>query len=318
VKKSEGKMKSDLETDLLSKYYGSLLGLAIGDALGVPAEFKMIGEFPPITDFRDSEFPLPAGYWSDDTAMTLCLANSLIEKEGIDPIDQIEKYIKWLETGYCSSTGEAVGAGITIVRALSKYKTGGDPYIAISFPHSDGNGTLMKIAPIPLYFRKSPKEAMKYAVLSSKITHGSKLCSDACAYYTGLIIGALNGETKEKLLSEMYSPAPDFWQENPMSEEIKNVALGSFKEHNPPFIQGSGYVVKSLEAALWAFYNSQSFEEGVLKAVNLGDDADTTGAIYGQLAGAYYGIKGIPETWTQNVAKREEIMEVAEKLLKQE
>lgn len=301
------------EKELLDKYRGSLLGLAIGDALGVPAEFKKIGEFEPVSDFKDS-FALPAGHWSDDTAMALCLANSLIEKRSFDPVDQIEKYRKWLETGYCSSTGKAVGVGQTIIRALLTYRPGSDPYVAISSHHSDGNGSLMRLAPIPLYFRNSPQEAMANASLSSKITHGSELCSDACKYYAGLIIGALNGISKKELLSELYSPIPDFWKGNPLSEEIENIALGSFKENEPPFIQGSGYVVKSMEAALWAFHTSESFEEGVLKAVNLGDDADTTAAIYGQLAGAYYGIDGIPKRWIDGIAKSDEILGIANRL----
>jgi ADP-ribosylglycohydrolase len=304
-----------MSQNLLEKYQGSLLGLAIGDALGVPAEFKMVGDFEPVNDFRDSDwFDLPAGHWSDDTAMALCLANSLIEKKSFDPVDQIEKYKKWLETGYCSSTGKAIGIGQTILRALLTYRSGDDPYVAISSRHSDGNGSLMRLAPIPLYFRNNPKQAIQNAESSSKITHGSKLCGDACKYYTGLIIGALNGVSKKELLSDLYSPISNFWKDNQLTEEIENIALGSFKQNDPPFIQGSGYVVKSMEAALWAFYNSESFEDGVLKAVNLGDDADTTGAIYGQLAGAYYGINGIPKKWVTAVVKKDEILEIANKL----
>ncbi len=302
--------------ELSKKYEGSLLGLAIGDALGVPVEFKTVGSFEPVSDFGDSN-RLPAGHWSDDTAMALCLANSLIEKKSFDPTDQIEKYRKWLESGYCSSTGEAIGVGQTILRALLTYRPGSDPYVAISSNYSDGNGSLMRLAPVPLYFRNNPEEAMRNAALSSKITHGSELCRDACRYYAGLIIGALNGVPKSELLSELYCPIPNFWKQNQLTEEIENIALGSFKQNDPPFIQGSGYVVKSMEAALWAFHTSETFEDGVLKAVNLGDDADTTGAIYGQLAGAYYGIDGIPKKWTDRVAKKEEILEVANELLEQ-
>lgn len=304
-----------MKKELLEKYQGSLIGLAIGDALGVPAEFKMVGDFEPVSDFRDSDwFDLPAGHWSDDTAMTLCLANSLIEKKSFDPVDQIEKYKKWLETGYCSSTGKAIGVGQTILRALLTYRSGDDPYKAIISRHSDGNGSLMRLAPIPLYFRDDPEYGIHCAELSSRITHGSVLCADACKYYTGLIIGALNGVSKKELLSDLYCPIPDYWKNNRLTEEIENISLGSFKHNNPPFIQGSGYVVKSLEASLWAFYNSDSFEEGVLKAINLGDDADTTGAIYGQLAGAYYGIDRIPQKWIDGVAKKDEILDIANKL----
>lgn len=296
-----------------NKFRGCFLGLAIGDALGVPVEFKKVGKFEPVFDFRGSD-RLPAGYWSDDTAMALCLANSLIEKKEFDAINQIEKYKKWLEIGYCSSTGKAIGIGQTVLRRLLTWHSGDDPYESITPRHSDGNGSLMRLAPIPLFFRNNPEQAIKNAELSSKVTHGSRLCANACKYYAGLIIGALNGVSKEEILSELYCPIPDFWRNHPLTEEIKNVALGSFKQKNPPFIQGSGYVVKSIEAALWAFYNSESFEEGVLKAINLGDDADTTGAIYGQLAGAHYGLEGIPSRWVSAVAKKDEIIDVADGL----
>lgn len=308
-------VKQKLPSILQDKYRGAILGLAIGDALGAPVEFKMPGEFDIVTDFRDTpRFGLPAGYWTDDTAMALCLANSLIEK-GFDPDDQVERYLRWLSDGYCSSTGKAIGVGQTVLRALSRFRPGESPYIAVTGRYADGNGTLMRIAPIPLYFRNNPEEAMESAILSSKITHGSQLCADACRYYSGLIIGALNGVSKQELLSPHYSPIDGYWERDPLADEVLKVAAGSFKEKEPPDIQGSGYVVKSLEAALWAFHTTNSFEDGVLRAVNLGDDADTTGAIYGQLAGAYYGMKGIADKWIERVAKREELMDISYKLL---
>lgn len=304
-------------TDLKDKYRGAILGLAIGDALGAPVEFQMPGDFDIVTDFMDTpRFELPAGHWTDDTAMALCLANSLIEK-GFDPDDQVERYLRWLSDGYCSSTGKAIGVGQTVLRALSRFRPGESPYIGVTGRYADGNGTLMRIAPIALYFRKNPIEAMKYAELSSKITHGSMLCAQACQYYTGLIIGALNGVPKEKILSHSFSPVENYWQEHQMTDEIQNVVAGSYKEIEPPDIQGRGYVVKSMEAALWAFYSSETYEDGVLKAVNLGDDADTTGAIYGQLAGAYYGMQQIPTHWIDGIARKEDLVKVADELLKQ-
>jgi len=298
---------------LKDRYEGAMLGLAIGDALGVPVEFHERGGFEPVIDFQDSR--LPAGHWSDDTAMALCLGESLIEKKEFDPTDQIEKYLQWLRYGYCSSTGIAVGVGLTILRSLSTYKKEDGPYVTNTPRRSDGNGSLMRLAPVPLYFHKNPVLAIDNAGLSSKTTHGSILCSDACRYFSGLIIGALNGLSKEELLSPLYCPVKDYFNSNKLSTQIENVALGSFKNKSEKEIRGSGYVVESLEAALWAFYNSESFEEGVLMAVNLGDDADTTGAIFGQLAGAYYGITRIPGRWVDSVAKREEIIALATKLM---
>jgi ADP-ribosyl-[dinitrogen reductase] hydrolase len=141
-----------------------------------------------------------------------------------------------------------------------------------------------------------------------------RLATDACRYYGALIAAALNGVSKQVLLRDDFEPAPGFWQSNPLSPATDQVAGGSYKMLNPPEINGSGYVVKSMEAALWAIYHSDSFEEGCLKAVNLGDDADTTGAIYGQLAGAIYGEKRIPSGLLEKLAKRDLIEDFAEKL----
>jgi ADP-ribosyl-[dinitrogen reductase] hydrolase len=141
---------------------------------------------------------------------------------------------------------------------------------------------------------------------------------DACRYYGGLLLGALYGRSKQELLS-----APPSWKFLPdkaiqslasLAERVLEVANGSFKHHHPPRIKGSGYVVRGMEAALWAFFHTNSFRDGALLAVNLGDDADTTGAIYGQLAGAYYGEEGIPAAWQKKLAKVELIRQYADKL----
>jgi ADP-ribosyl-[dinitrogen reductase] hydrolase len=153
-----------------------------------------------------------------------------------------------------------------------------------------------------------PELAIHYAAGSSRTTHAAPAAVDACRYYTALIVGALNGRSKEHLLS------PDFYY-GALVPEIAEVAAGSFKEKNPPAIAGSGYVVKSLEAALWAFYRSDTFEKGALLAANLGDDADTTAAIYGQLAGSFYDVNAIPEKWLQKLSMRERITELADNLL---
>jgi ADP-ribosyl-[dinitrogen reductase] hydrolase len=146
----------------------------------------------------------------------------------------------------------------------------------------------MRIAPVPLFFAREPKQAIHYAAESSRTTHGTKAAVDACRYFAGLIIGAIQGQDKSDLLSAYFYPGNEagFWEENPLDPKISAVGAGSFKDKQPPDIKGSGYVVESLEAALWAFYRSESFREGALSAVNLGHDADTSGAVYGQLAGA--------------------------------
>jgi ADP-ribosyl-[dinitrogen reductase] hydrolase len=130
---------------------------------------------------------------------------------------------------------------------------------------------------------------------SSRTSHGARTCGDACRYFGGWLVGVLRGVDKETLLSDRYSPVYGYWDAHPRGEEIDEIAGGSFKRKDPPQILGSGYVVKSLETALWAFHRGHSSREGALLAVNLGNDADTTGAVFGQIAGAYYGYEGIPE-----------------------
>lgn len=297
------------------RYRGCLLGLAVGDALGTTLEFKRPGTFEPIHDMiGGGPFRLNPGEWTDDTSMALCLAESLLKRNGFDATDQMNRYLKWYREGYLSSNGRCFDIGNTIHDALLRFEQTGDPYSGSTHPRSAGNGSIMRLAPVPLFYAKDPKEAIERSGLSSKTTHGAAAAVDACRYFGGLIVGAVNGASKDQLLADRYSPIDGYWRLNPLVPEIDEIAGGSFKRRNPPEIKGTGYVVKSLEAALWAFYQSNSFEEGCLMAVNLGDDADTTGAVYGQLAGAFYGEQGIPEQWRTKLAHGTLIESFAKKL----
>jgi ADP-ribosyl-[dinitrogen reductase] hydrolase len=298
------------------RYRGALLGLAVGDALGAPVESRPPGTFAPVSDMLGGgPFGLGPGQWTDDTSMALCLAESLIEKRGFDLTDQLERYLRWWREGHLSSTGVCFGMGMTTQAALQRFQATRDPHSGSSDPQTASNGAIMRLAPVLLAFASDPKKAIALSGESARTTHGARSCIDGCRYLGALIVGALRGEEKGELLSPRYSPLPSYWDEHPLGPEIDEVARGSFKRRQPPAIQGSGYVVKSLEAALWAFYHSDSFEEGALKAVNLGDDADTTGAVYGQLAGAYYGERAIPQRWRDKLASRELIERLAEGLL---
>jgi ADP-ribosylglycohydrolase len=167
---------------------------------------------------------------------------------------------------------------------------------------------------VPLFFAGDPIQAIEKSGESSRTTHQALTCIDACRYAGGLIVGAVRGDKKKELLSGRYSPASDYWLGKPLAPEIDEIAAGSFKRREPPEIRGTGYVVKSLEAALWAFYKTNSFKKGCLLAVNLGNDADTTGAVYGQIAGAYYGEEGIPREWRAKLALRDTIESFADRL----
>jgi ADP-ribosylglycohydrolase len=174
----------------------------------------------------------------------------------------------------------------------------------------------MRLAPVPLFFASNAKRAIHYAGESSRTTHGTKTAVDACRYFAGLLVGALKGKAKPELLSAYFNPTddPNFWNESPLNPKVAAIAAGSFKRKDPPGIRGNGYVVDSLEAALWAFDRSNSFREGALLAVNLGDDADTTGAVYGQIAGAFYGAERIPVEWKERLALYELIQGKADQL----
>jgi len=300
-----------------SRFRGALLGLAVGDAVGTTLEFRSPGTFEKIDDMiGGGPFHLEPGEWTDDTSMALCLAESLIQKRGFDPVDQLERYTRWAKHGHLSSNGRVFDIGNTVRAALRKFDVTREAYCGSTEPSSAGNGSLMRLAPVPLFYAPSPLEAINRSGESSMTTHGAASAIDACKYFGGLIVGSILGASKEELLSDRYAPASEYWQTNRLVFEIEEIAAGSFKRLAPPQIRGTGYVVRCLEAALWAFYSSNSFRDGCLLAVNLGDDADTTGAVYGQLAGAYYGEDDIPADWVNKLAHVDIIKSFADNLQK--
>jgi ADP-ribosylglycohydrolase len=290
--------------NMLARYRGALLGLAAGDALGTTVEFAAPGTFDPVTDMvGGGPFNLEPGQWTDDTSMALCLAESLLECNGFDPVDQLARYLRWKRTGYHSSTGTCFDVGGTVRAALARFERYSEPWSGSTDEYSAGNGSIMRLAPVPLFFAREPASAIARAADSSRTTHGAREAVDGCRYLAALIIGALEGRSKEDLLAPLFTPVADLWHRQPLAPRIHAIAAGSFLNREPPDIRGTGYVVASLEAALWAFATSTSFEDGVLLAVNLGEDADTTGAVYGQLAGAYYGAETIPQRWRSKLAE---------------
>ncbi len=297
------------------RYRGALLGLAAGDAFGTTLEFTKPNEFEPIREIEGGgPFGLQAGQWTDDTSMALCLAASLIEHDGFSPTDQIQRYVKWWQDGYMSSTGRCFDIGNATVAALSRFVQTGDPLSGSTDPYSAGNGSIMRLAPVPLFFRADLEEVVKFSAESSRTTHAARACVDACRYFGVLIALAASGAEKHTMLRP-YADNYDLFSAEPLVAEIAKIAEGSFKHKNPPNIRGTGYVVQSLEAALWAFYHAEDFVSGARLAVNLGEDADTTGAVYGQLAGAFYGASGIPQRWRDLLTMRDEIIEMADALM---
>ncbi len=302
-------------TTLNDRYLGSFMGLAVGDALGVPAEFSHPGQFIPITNIRGGgPFSLKPGEWTDDTSMAACLAESLVACEGFDATDQMERYVRWWHDAYWSSNGRTFDIGGTVKQALRAFEASGDPYAGLSDKNTAGNGSLMRLAPVALYFADDWHSVDRYAALMSRTTHGEPRAIDACRYYAGLIVGALRGVPKGELLSAEWAPEVGWWARHPLHPDISAIAQGSWRSKTAAGLPASGFVLDTLEAALWAFGTSSTFAEGALKAVNLGNDSDTTGAVYGQLAGAYYGCSAIPSEWLDAIAKRSELEALARRV----
>jgi ADP-ribosylglycohydrolase len=304
-----------MNQDRRDRYRGALLGLAAGDALGTTLEFTTPGRFEPLDDMiGGGPFGLPPGHWTDDTAMALCLAESLVTVQGFDLYDQMQRYLRWYREGYLSSTGTCFDIGNTVRAALERFAATDNPLAGSRAPEAGGNGSLMRLVPVPLAFAADPDEAIRLAGIMSATTHAAPEPVDACRYFAGLVVGALRGQPKPVLLGARYHPVAGGWSPGELAPAIDAVAAGSFKDRHPPAVRGSGYVVHALEAALWAFWHTDSFAAGALAAVNLGEDADTTGAIYAQLAGAYYGVDAIPAGWRAKLAEADLVSELADGL----
>lgn len=293
---------------LSDRYRGSLLGLACGDAVGTTVEFMPRGSFTPVTDMvGGGPFNLKPGQWTDDTSMALCLAESLLRKGGFDPKDQMGRYLNWWKWGYLSSTGDCFDIGMTVREALARFEGSGDAFSGSTDPYSAGNGSLMRLAPVVLLFFPNPETVRKFAIESSRTTHAAQEAIECCVVLAQAISNALSGASKNAVLQVSGSGLT--------APKVLAIAAGEYQHKSRDDVVGSGYSVASLEAAFWCFQHTDSFAEAVLAAANLGDDADTTAAIVGQLAGAYYGVQGIPAGWLETLWMREEIQQMADDLL---
>jgi ADP-ribosylglycohydrolase len=287
-----------------------LVGLAVGDALGAAVEFQAPGTFAEVTGFRGGgPHRLKAGEWTDDTSMALALADS-IASAGWDLNDQAWRYLDWREKGTYSVNGRCFDIGITIARALDRFRQTKDARASGSTAESSsGNGSIMRLAPVPIRFADlfpgDPVALAEKAIESSLPTHASPQCQSACAYFAVVLAGLAHGLERDEVLGADWKPMRQVVKAFPFHPEVAAIATGSFRVPNGKGIQGAGYVVKGLEAALWAFHDAADFRAAVLRAVNLGDDADTTGAVCGQLAGAYWGESGIPAEWRSGLARRD-------------
>jgi ADP-ribosyl-[dinitrogen reductase] hydrolase len=297
----------------LDRRRGALLGLAVGDALGAAVEFQAPGTFEPVSDYRDGgPHNLAPGQWTDDTSMALALADSLAL--GWDVHDQARRYVEWYRRGRYSVTGRCFDIGLTTRAALHRFENTGDARQSGSTDEkASGNGSIMRLAPVPIrhadLFPEQVERLAELAAESSRTTHASPQCVSACRYLAVVLAGLMSGARREDVLSADWPPLARLQASAPLHPDVAAVAGGSFQRKRPPRIRGSGWVVASLEAAMWAFHDAADFRQAVLRAVNLGDDADTTGAVCGQLAGAFWGERGIPVEWLAGLDRRDMLEE---------
>jgi ADP-ribosyl-[dinitrogen reductase] hydrolase len=239
--------------------------------------------------------------------MALCLATSLTELGRFDPADQMQRYWRWVDDGYLSSTGRCFDVGNTVYDALERFRETGEPYSGSNDPRSAGNGCIMRLAPVTMFYYPERNLILEHSALSSRTTHGAAECVEASRLLSAILFQALAGEDKESVLL-------GHGVDDSNCPNVQAIARGDYRSKGEADIRGSGYVIQSLEAALWCFWHTPTFESAVLKAANLGDDADTTAAVCGQVAGAFYGEAGIPAQWLSRLVMREMIADLAERL----
>jgi ADP-ribosylglycohydrolase len=288
---------------------GALLGLAAGDAVGTTVEFRAPGSFQPLTDMvGGGPFSLKPGQWTDDTSMALCLAESLVDRGGHDPADQMRRYVRWWKDGYFSPTGRCFDIGITTRSQLDRFIRSGKPVDERVDEEAAANGSLMRLAPVSIRWSHDPEAVVAMAAESSLPTHPAPRPVDTCKVMAAMTAALIRGEAWEQVSDA------GFWSQGPLHAEVEAIARGSWRTKEPPAIRGTGYCVAALEAAIWAVAGATDFRDAILRAANLGDDADTTAAISGQLAGARFGASGIPQTWLERLAMRERLESLADAL----
>lgn len=289
---------------LSSRKLGSVIGLIVGDALGATNEFKAPGSFEPITDMvGGGPFNLPPGAWTDDSSMALCLAESLVECGGFDLQDQMERYLRWREEGYWSSIGRCFDVGLTTHHALVRFKRNGHALAGSVDAGTAGNGSVMRLAPVVAWAEADVPRAIRLARDSSRTTHRAAEAVDGCELLARLLLGAYRGEDVTVPMNGVMAA----W-----SPALHAVAAMRGAPGGAPMHQPTGYVVDTLGCARWCVARGRTFREAVLLAANLGGDSDTIAAVTGQIAGAMYGMEGIPPEWIDRLALRDEVMVLAE------
>ena len=275
--------------------------------MGAPIEFSARDTYIPINGYRaGGPFQLEAGCWTDDTTMALCLAETLLAHGAYEASDYGKRLVRWVEEGYNSLTGTCFDIGNTTRNAIETFRLYGPEQSGEMGPNSAGNGSIMRLAPVSVFYQENAVLAEEMAMAQGALTHRHAVPSDGCRLLNRVLLEGIKMGEKQAALASIDTMK--------VCAEFADVPLGTYRDKRREEIRSDGYVVSTLEAALWAVWNTQTFGEAILLGVNLGDDADTVGAVTGQIAGAIYGLSGIPENWQTGVADGARLLETAERL----
>ena len=287
-----------------SRVAGVFIGLAVGDALGVPLEKMEIGSFDLVTEMLGGgPYDLPPGAWTDETATALCLAQSLLVTHELDVYDLAEKFKRWVETGENSSTGVCVGIEQKLLNFVGNFeRTGGFDPSSLN-QKAKGNSVLARVGPVACIHWDDLGTASKIAKQQSYLTHSSEIVAAASEYLVLALSHLIAGRDWNYVCN---MPIEDDWP-----TEIELIAKGQWKHKTIDNLKSTKNIVDILEASVWSVGNSKSFEEAVTKAVNLGGNSDTVGAVTGQLAGALYGLESIPIRWFDQLLQIEKLTDIS-------
>ncbi|MEJ8303828.1 ADP-ribosylglycohydrolase family protein [Saccharibacillus sacchari] len=324
---NEQKHQSGHEKIAMDRLSGALLGLTVADALGVPVEFRSRSALDrnPVTDMLGyGTYNQPPGTWSDDSTMTWCTVESLALQGECDTEDLAGRFVRWLTHGYMTPYNELFDIGNATREALERYRTEAvwAKFAGLTHEQSNGNGSLMRILPMAFYTRNMEAAERERLVNEvSSITHRHPRSLLACQIYVEMVLKLLEGGSAENAYRETVTSINERYAEHAELHTFERIMNGGLADLKRDEIRSSGYVVDTLEAALWCLLTTDNYREAALKAVNLGEDTDTTAAVAGGLAGILYGEPSIPSEWLSQIAKLDELRELTSKfeaaLLKQ-